>query len=292
MEREAWLRTAFGLPVDDTRRLTYEDYAEVLASVIAQAKAQGALSVYTYGEVSAPGISDLDVLVVSERPVRLELGGKARWVLGHSPEVLTPEHFEEIGRRVDTRNLQLAWGEDLGVPEVPEGAKLSLGVSYAAYRAQALHAAFSTRRLKARTLLRHLHALKYNFSLLGFEEPAFFKDVEALRGLWFSFGPGRLVDLLALAWEAFEVIEGFFSRFRRGEASLKKSCNWLWLEGEPSVPRPRPLPLRGKPAEALYYLKVFRARVPGEALKALKPSAVTGWRKALCSLATSFTRAG
>ncbi len=291
MERGASPRTAFGLPVDDTRRLGFEDYAEALAKIIDAAKKQGALAVYTYGAVSVPGISDLDVIIVSEAPVKLSLDQKTRWILGHTPEVLSPEEFKSLGERVDTRNLQRVWGEDLGVPEVPEGRKRALAANYAARRAIALHKALATRQLMARTLLRHLHALRYNFSLLGLEEPRFFKDVDTLRGLWFSLGPGRLVALLEMTLEALGVIEDFFSNFKRADAEPVRSGNWLWLEGEPQIPRPEPLPFRGKPAEVLYYLKLFRAKIPGEALGLLEPFEPPGWRNALCWLPTFFSRA-
>ncbi len=290
MERGSSLRTAFGLPVDDTKRLTYEDYAGALARVIELARKGGALAVYTYGEVSAPGISDLDVIVVSEKPLSLKLSEKELWVLGHFPEVISPEEFKDLGWRMDTRNLQRAWGEDLGEPPVPQSERRRLAVSYAAYRTVALHKAFATGRLRARTLLRHLHALRYNFSLLGLEEPPYFREVELLRGLWFSLGPGRLLDLLELAWRGFEVMEELFSQFGRDETEPKRGGNWLWVEGETRLPRPEPLGLKGKAGEALYYLKVFRAYLPGEALKLLEPPEPKGWRKTLCWLPTFFTR--
>ncbi len=293
--REGLPWTAYGFLRDDTRRLSLRDYEEALGEVISVASSQGALSVYTYGEVSVPGISDLDVLVVSEKPLSFNtLSSKTLWITSHTPEVVSPRDFEVLGRRVDTRRLRHVWGRDLGTPEVDEGSKPEIAVNYALRKVISVHKALTVRNPSARNLLLHLNSPKHNYTLLGMDIPPFFRRVDELRRGWFSRSEGKLKDLLELSLEFFDVMEGFLSSFPGGEhpSPPKRLHNWLFHVGRSRFPRPKPLPLSGKVSEIAYYLNLYTAEVPHGVLKLIRPSSPPGWRGFLTALKLHFREAG
>ncbi|GEM_PF-4179502 len=294
-DREHTLKKLFGLPVDDVIPLTIQDYKDALSEVLEIAKSINARSVFTYGNISVPGISDLDILIVSENPFPVSrLSRKTRWIMSHTPIVVKPGDIEQTSRLLDTRNLKLVWGRAVEFPEPTIEDLRTLAVRHMVWKTMSLHKKLTTRDLRARNLLLHLHALRYSFREIGEGEPEFFRRVSYLREKWFDLTEeDKLTKLLLLTYESLHIIQQFFSFFERESADNRETGNWLWVEGDVFIPIPsKPFKVKGRLAETLYYLNIYTARIPGGALKYVNPYPVAGWRGILTGIRRIFKQLG
>ena len=294
-DREHTLKKLFGLPVDDVIPLTIQDYRDALSEVIKIAKSINAQSVFTYGNISVPGISDLDVLIVSENPFPVSrLSRKTRWIMSHTPIIVKPEDIERTPQLIDTRNLEFVWGKPVQFPEPTTDNLMGLTVRHMVWKTMSLHKKLITRDLRARNLLLHLHALRYSFREIEKDESEFFRRVSYLREKWFDLNEkDKLTELLLLTYKSLHIIQQFFSFFERESAGNRETGNWLWVEGDAFIPVPsKPFKVKGRLAEILYYLNIYTARIPGGALKYVNPYPVAGWRGILTGIRKTLKQPG
>lgn len=288
------LRTPYGLLIDDTRPLSVEDYHRALDEVIEISRKIGAVSVYTYGEISNPGISDLDVvIVIPRRDIQFPfdiLSPDTRWILSHTPVLLTVDDFQHAGEFMDTSRFRHVWGRNLGVPGVPADAKKKLVVNYGVKRIAGIYRTFYMGTLRARGLLLHIHSIRYSFDMLGMKRPEYFHEVSLLRRKWFEKDTGRLRELLRLSLMSFEIMGSIFNTFRRKRANSVRFHNWIWKEGDFYIPplKKHSLHLPSRVREIEYYLRVFEASMPGEALELVDPVELHGWRALLNRIASKI----
>src|SRR3989338_4883934 len=107
---------------DYPRKKSIDDYEEVYEKIRSIcARNPGVLSVYTFGQVSVPGISDIDLIFVLKDHAKLPkflrklaIDRKSKYILLH-PFFIVPEDFmENIGYIHPNSELNLIWGRKLG----------------------------------------------------------------------------------------------------------------------------------------------------------------------------------
>lgn len=115
--------------IDDLPSLTFSDYARALDDFVNRvSEIPGAVAVFQFGEISHPGISDLDVLVVVEDdalPSALSTiaaaarnVGSTRAVFTHPPVIL-PHGAARRARYIHSLlNLHQAWGQPVEIESI------------------------------------------------------------------------------------------------------------------------------------------------------------------------------
>ncbi len=287
------LKKLFGLPVDDVISLSPEDYEHAISEVIEIARSIKAKSVFTYGTVSDPGISDLDILIVSETPFPFKkLSKRTRWIMSHTPIVITSKDIKHINRYLDTRKLKLVWGKSIHIPAPSDEDLQKIAIEQMIWKTMGFHSKLITRRLRARDLLLSLNSLKYSFMIIGKNHSEFFQEVIELRKGWFKYDRQfKLPKLLELTYRSFWIIEEFFKSFGRKYAQSRKMLNWIWSEGEAEIPKPSgSLPFGGRLSEVIYFFNIYKARIPGKALEYVKDYPAKGWRGAIIRFRNYLTK--
>lgn len=153
-----------GFPVASTT----DDYGragEELEQALAQVP--GAVAVYRYGGVTAPGISDLDRLVVTEdgRPVPSiwpQLTERTRYLAMHTPARADPETFARHRWFSELGTPELVWGTPIPVEDrpVPEYSEPLLAAEALVVSALKLRKLSVTGRAKVRPWLCELSNLR------------------------------------------------------------------------------------------------------------------------------------
>lgn len=178
----------------------------------------GAVAVYRTGAVSAPGISDLDRIVVVERDQPLPdvwptLAARTRQLAMHSPFLVDVDTFAHHRAFAHVEPLALAWGEQLDVAEPPhaEWGRLVLATEGTVALLLVLVRQALVGRVRVRSTLCALHALRHDLALAGCEHidaPASFElaeEVTDIRATWFEQSQppvSRLREVLAHALPA------------------------------------------------------------------------------------------
>ena len=193
------------------RRATHREYAEAAAELEdALASAPGCVAVYRTGGISAPGISDLDRILVADGPARdvwPELSPRTRELAMHTPFAADVATFERHRTLAHVEPLERARGEAVAVHERPEPELLELviGAEGATVLLLQLAKTAVTGTAKVRPLLCLLHGLRHDLALARLsreDAPRAWQlgdDVAALRAAWFdrTDAPARFLELLA-----------------------------------------------------------------------------------------------
>lgn len=183
-----------------------QDYEVALKSVSAKLEAHGGVSVLSHGDVSVPGISDLDLIVSVRDKTRLPpLGGAAwnrmldsseKYLCRHRPFMVPEEMLGRIGQiwPVSGTGSEPDWKSHL-FTAVETYALLGVMGRYPD--------SFASGRMEARCMLSHLHSVTYTLKMLragGADiAPGFEKEVRDLRKDWFGLEEGaRRSGLLGL----------------------------------------------------------------------------------------------
>lgn len=202
------------------RKKSMEDYEEVYKKIrVICAKNPSVLSVYTFGKVSAPGISDIDLIFVlkenSKLPgflKKLAIDRQSRYVLLH-PFFIVPKDFMENIRYIHPNSeLKLIYGKKLNIKKL-SGSELNSihnclinDVILRHFPSDYLKVLLS-KKIDIRLSLVRLNALHHSFSLFRSvgrinkkEWQEFADDVERLRKEWFNLeanvAKSRLLELL------------------------------------------------------------------------------------------------
>ena len=165
------------------------------------AKQAGVVAIYQLGGVGAPGISDLDMLLVfadgvpcAVDPLR-HLDDVGRYVFTHGVFAVARRHFEETRALTLVHGYRLWFGTELRTrresePDAePAELRRQVAVEYllANYLARNVEAVYGL--VSVRGLLLWGHALRYDLALLGIDRGRLAELVEELidwRGHWFE----------------------------------------------------------------------------------------------------------
>jgi hypothetical protein len=218
-----------GLPIARTR----EHYREAIDDAVSElGDSSGVLAVYQIGGVSAPGISDIDIIVVLDDrvpnppdsgcycPRRLD-----RYLYMHGLFAMPSEVFKRRALLTPMNSLTLLHGEDIK-EELAVGqddARILGDVHAIEYLIAALFdlsRQFYYARLKVRALLCSLNALVYDFdALVRFGGSKAYRDFASelaeLRGSWFEDQQLSLESFLGLARRTPRLVLGMLDSVAR-----------------------------------------------------------------------------
>jgi hypothetical protein len=182
------------------RPATERDYAQAAGELERSlSELPGAVAVYRFGSIRAPGISDLDRLVVVEDSrvvpeIWSSLSAKTHYLAMHTPFLIDAVTFARHRWFAELSDLTLAWGEALTVEErpVPEHCERLLAAEGMVVIALKLAKLSVTGRVKVRSLLCELNNLRLDLVLarLGRADApaawALADGVSCLRGEWWG----------------------------------------------------------------------------------------------------------
>lgn len=164
------------------------------------------LAIYQIGQIGAPGISDLDFVIVFSDAAPIDWAqyqpqAFPDWVqqlLTHPPYFCTIKSWPDLPAWFPLFDLRHLWGEELKTPELPEkflkGVSFGMLVDYLLIKIPVDLVWISWNKpLRLRILLAMLHSLKYTFRLAeqsGILVPDDVKTisgkVDTLRKTWFE----------------------------------------------------------------------------------------------------------
>ena len=112
-----------------------EEYDSAVNAVVQQLQnAEGLLAIYRFGNISSPGISDIDLLAVFENDVRCEMSGFEQMpphlqkLFTHGVMALSKKHFR--GRKQYTlwTDDHLVWGNAIDTSQTlsPSGEEITI----------------------------------------------------------------------------------------------------------------------------------------------------------------------
>jgi hypothetical protein len=133
------------------------------------------IAAYQIGNISVPGVSDLDLILVLKDRLEdskphnysiVNLDNKDRYFFMHSPYFLNEHVFTNIRKYFPVFDLKLLYGKELFVKEVEQGHKELVGLSsvieYIPYLMSNYLDAILSRAANIRVLLCFLNSLKYS----------------------------------------------------------------------------------------------------------------------------------
>jgi hypothetical protein len=179
----------------------------------------GAVAIHRYGSIAAPGISDLDRLVViaDRRPVRdvwSRLSERTRYLAMHTPVLVDSATFARHRWFTDVGTLELVWGHSLEVKRrpLPEYSEPLIAAEALVVTALKLAKLAVTGRVKVRPLLCELRNVRLDLGLAKLERrhaPRAWElvdEIDRLRDEWWSVTEpvrhARLRDVLRGAPDA------------------------------------------------------------------------------------------
>jgi hypothetical protein len=173
-------------------------------------------AIYQIGQVSAPGISDIDFVLVFPygKPIdwtQYMPQAFPDWVqqlITHPPYFCTEDVWSDLPAWLPTFNLRHLWGDVLPEPQVPRkflpGCALGILVDYLIVKVPRDFISIACERpIRVRILLAMLHSLKYTvklaeqagFTLTGSARQVI-SEVDALRASWFDLEPSKRLGML------------------------------------------------------------------------------------------------
>lgn len=207
----------------EPRQYSISDYKEVRDKMVNMFKdIPSLISVYQLGSISCPGISDLDLVVVlNDSPQHLDyrnyyntLGDRDRYILMHSPFIITKNFFKNIKYFFIPGDLKLLYGEDLKINNIPQTNLLEqiIVTEFVLGTIFTVLCAVATKVIKIRSLLCSLHALKYDFDVYGLTRKNFFKGwqlidiITELRQNWFKLPEKEGIEKFVINFEGVPAI--------------------------------------------------------------------------------------
>lgn len=180
-------------------------YERALDDAVARLQAApGVAAMYQIGGVSAPGISDLDMVVVFDDTAHADgqtvpaLRADHPYLFIHNLYGATRRHFAQAQRFSFFHNYRLLWGDDVRTDEGRQPAedvavlKRQIALEYLVklYVSMVLQRAY--RAIKVRSFLLHAKAVAYDLDFLDVEGGTLYDLTQqfiAWRGVWFGAAP-------------------------------------------------------------------------------------------------------
>ncbi len=163
------------------------------------------VSVYNIGSVSNPGISDIDMVVVTRHGATVNtnflqpLTPNERYLFTHNLYAISEGHFANAEYFTFFHNYSLAYGTDIRTHNGPsandvEILKRQVAKEFIIKMYIHLFVQEKYKVLRIRDLLLHVKALMYDFEFLGITEGKVVSLVQTLinwRKIWFTKQPGE-----------------------------------------------------------------------------------------------------
>ncbi len=201
---------------------TYEDASQYLIRHWTSLP-QKPIAIYQIGSIAAPGISDLDYVLVFRDKSRIDwkhyLPNRFPvWIQNlftHHPFFATPSTWFDLKGWYPTFNKRLLWGEDLPIrepgPELLPGLALGMLVDYIICKIPSdLLSIGLSPHPNIRILLCLLHSVRYIFDLARAADipppPSasdWVRSMDMLRSNWFSLSPAGQTQELTSIWDRF-----------------------------------------------------------------------------------------
>jgi len=206
-----------------------QDYEAVKKSVSAKLEAHGNVSVLSQGSVSAPGISDLDLVIsvrgrtglppLDDAAWNRMLDSSEKYLCMHRPFMVPQEMLDRIGQiwPVSGMGSEPDWKSHL-FTAVETYALLGVMGRYPV--------SFASGKMEARSVLSHLYSTTYTLKILsaggaGIDSSGFEKEIRHLRENWFGLQEGaRRSRLLGLWADSLIVHLGIIDKLREKIASV------------------------------------------------------------------------
>jgi hypothetical protein len=249
--------------IDAPVKIPKEHYEEAVALLISKWSSlkTSPIAIYQIGQVAAPGISDLDFVIVfpsgscidwrEYQPDVFPLW--VRQMLTHPPYCCTEETWPKLPAWFPIFNMRHLYGQVLPDPTVPSeflpGCSLGMLTDYLIVKVPRDFVWISCERpLRLRVLLALLHSLKYTFNLAesaGVDSPKdkaqIVWEVDALRKNWFELDAKERLQTLAqlcarICYISGELIQNLNDKIMIGQKGdvgtlykpLKKSNQFLF----------------------------------------------------------------
>jgi len=203
---------------------TFEDYDRAVEEVKVLCERSGVVrALYQIGNVSVPGLSDIDLILVFDeeaarkrrRIPRVEhLSPAARRLFLHDFFYTDPQSFANLNRITIASELRHVWGDDLGQPaDVScEIRLLILTDVLVALLPRAFLLPLVEGRAPARTLIAQIHALRHTLAIMEDlrcqPRPAwadFVEEFRRFRSRWFEYDAPPLAQLTEFLQRAVEM---------------------------------------------------------------------------------------
>ena len=205
---------------------------------------QRPIAIYQLGQVAAPGISDLDFIIIV--PIGQHIDWPAfqpqsfpKWVqemFTHPPYICDTATWADLPAWYPTFNLKYLWGERLNIPtiskELQAGCALGMLVDYLLVKlpSDILRATWN-RPCRVKILLCTLHSFKYTLRLAeqaGIAVPAdaiqVIAQVDTLRASWFNLSETE--QIAKLAFVSVRVCEAIGMLIAETDTSISQRTNF------------------------------------------------------------------
>lgn len=171
---------------------------------------QGVKSVYQIGGISTPGISDLDVVVITDNEVaidhdpRAEMSAQQLYLFAHALYAVPQKLFERSQAYTAFHNYRLLHGPDVieqaesNTPCSEIKVQTALEFLVRMFIVTELESAIGVSKI--RSLLLHVNGLNYDFEFLGISNGPLFEHVQEMirwRRNWFNEQP---TDAAIIQW--------------------------------------------------------------------------------------------
>lgn len=185
-----------------------EDYDSAIDSVIQQLQnAEGLLAIYRFGNISSPGISDIDLLAVFENDVHCSMSGFEQMpphlqkLFTHGVMALSKKHFQ--GRRQFTlwSDDHLVWGNEIETdanlfptPEEIIILKRQIAIEYLLINYIDLMIQSHYKILNLRSSLQHFKGVVYDLDFLSVGEHPLRNHLAIIKtwyAEWFTNPPSK-----------------------------------------------------------------------------------------------------
>lgn len=204
--------------IDEPVKILKERYDEAIAFLVSRWSSlpNKPLAIYQIGQVAAPGISDLDFIIVFPSGNRIDwreyqpdtFPSWIRQMLTHPPYCCTEETWPELTAWYPTFNMRHLFGKILNEPLVPSellsGCSMGMLVDYLLVKVPRDFIWLSWERpLRLRILLAMLHSLKYTLKLAETagiplnDKTQIICEVDDLRVSWFELDSEERLQTLA-----------------------------------------------------------------------------------------------
>lgn len=220
----------FNLPIKRSR----QDYKEATDTIASKySKINGLVSIYSWGKISNPGISDIDILLIfknNPKPLPFSrrsfyfLNEKARYLARHPFVFISEESFKKIRYVYPDTNFQLLHGKCIKINGISGSEKYFSIISLLndiiiRHYPRDFIKQSADNSINVRDTLLRLNSLKYSIGMLEFlskqklnEWRDNLKRIEDLRTNWFDDKDyGELVELNE---NALGITIGFVEQFR------------------------------------------------------------------------------
>ena len=179
-------------------------------------KTDGFRSLYRFGNITTPGISDLDILVVFEDNCKCLLNGfedmpaRFRNVFTHGIMAMSESHFHANNHFTLWSKYELVGGAALIINQEPRDAaaenalRIQTAVEFITANYLDLKIQQSYKVFKLRSLLQHMKGIAYDLEYLGIDQSPLYEPLARLKSWirnWFEATPSdKVVNNWILEW--------------------------------------------------------------------------------------------